>query len=101
MDLAERLKLEIDDNKDVLLATFGYDGLLKSELKAGLIKTIIKEVHEDYVEKSYNELILEFFKVLRRVYMSDAQFKAYGIEYISELILEEQLFMTEEFEGVE
>lgn len=100
MKLEDRLKLEIDDNKDVLLASFGYDGLLKSELKSGLIKTIIKEVHEDYIEKSYNELILEFFKVLRRVYMSDIQFKAHSIEYISELILEEQLFVTEEFEGV-
>lgn len=100
MKLEDRLKLEIDDNKDVLLASFGYDGLLKSELKPGLIKTIIKEVHEDYIEKSYNELILEFFKVLRRVYMSDIQFKAHSIEYISELILEEQLFVTEEFEGV-
>jgi len=99
MDLVERLKLEIDDNKDVLVATFGYDGLLKSELKSGLIKTIIKEVHEDYIEKSYNELILEFFKALRRVYMSDAQFKNYDIEHITELILEEQFFMMEEFEG--
>lgn len=100
MNLEDRLKMEIDGNKDVLLATFGYDGLLKSGLKPGLIKTIIQKVHEDYIEKSYNELILEFFKVLRRVYMSDIQFKAYSIEYISELILEEQLFMTEEFEGV-
>lgn len=101
MDLAERFRLDINDNKDMLLSTFGYDGLLKSELKAGMIRAIIKEAHEEYIEKSYNELILEFFKALRRAYMSDTQFKAYGIEYISELILEEQLFMTEEFEGVE
>lgn len=99
MELDKEFKGYIDDNKDVLLSVFGYDGLLKSKLKSSMIKTIILEVAKNHEEKTNKELVLEFFQVLKRVYMSDSQFKNFSIDEIFTLILEEQLFMLEEFEG--
>lgn len=99
MELDKEFKGYIDDNKDILLSVFGYDGLLKSKLKSSMIKTIILEVAKNHEEKTSKELVLEFFQVLKRVYMSDSQFKNFSIDEIFTLILEEQLFMLEEFEG--
>lgn len=98
-DLVEFIDQSIEDNKDVLLSSFGLYGISRSDLKLSVIEDIISNVQEVYkYSENGTEYVYLFFKELKEYYTSDSQFKVFVDTDIAEFIAEERAYVLHEYE---
>lgn len=79
---------KIKDNVDILLSSFGIQGLLKSQLKFRKIEEIINSLSGEMV----NNIDL-FYDELREYYYSDKQFKDFRTYQIEKFISDERNYV--------
>lgn len=82
------IELKIQDNENILLASFGVHGLMKSQLKYIKIIEIISGLSgtiEDNIDL--------FFECLREFYYRDDQFKRFTTRKLDQLIYEERAWV--------
>ena len=76
---------KIEEHKHVLMASFGFQGLLKSKLRLPLILKIIREMPGSAIEN-----VTIFFDDLRERYLADSQFKQFRLSEVDRFISEEK-----------
>lgn len=86
---ARLVDVKIEDNLDILLASFGLKGILKSELKFNVVKEIIQSLKGDIMTN-----IDLFFDELEGYYTSDPQFRQFRLGQIRKYIFEERGYVT-------
>lgn len=86
---ARFVDVKIEDNIDVLLASFGLRGMMRSSLKENLVEDIIKSLSGDMMDN-----IDLFFDELQGYYASDNQFKRFRLDQIRKYIFEERGYIT-------
>lgn len=86
-----KLKLvdsKIEDNLDILLASFGLYGIVRSELKMKKIVEVLESLSGDLTSN-----ISLFFEELEFYYAKDIQFKRFPIHEIQNFIAEERSYI--------
>lgn len=86
---ARLVDVKIEDNLDILLASFGLKGILKSDLKFNVIKEIVQSLKGDVMDN-----IDLFFEELKEYYISDSQFRQFRLGQIRKYIFEERGYVT-------
>lgn len=86
---ARLVDVKIEDNLDILLASFGLKGILKSDLKFNVIKEIVQSLKGDVMDN-----IDLFFEELEEYYISDSQFRQFRLGQIRKYIFEERGYIT-------
>ncbi|MCD5422923.1 hypothetical protein [Limosilactobacillus fermentum] len=86
---ARLVDVKIEDNLDILLASFGLKGIIKSSLKASLVEEIIQSLTGDIMDN-----IDLFFEELEEYYISDPQFRQFRLGQIRKYIFEERGYVT-------
>lgn len=86
---ARLIDVKIEDNLDILLASFGLKGILKSDLKFNVIKEIVQSLKGDVMDN-----IDLFFEELKEYYISDSQFRQFRLGQIRKYIFEERGYVT-------
>lgn len=81
--------LKIEDELNVLLASFGLRGIMHSSLKESAVLKIIDSLNGDLLDN-----IELFFNELEMYYLSDAQFKQFRTAQVKKFISEEQGYIT-------
>lgn len=84
----------IEQNKELLLACFGYQGITRSNSKVAIIESILDEF-----EGEYEQLVSDFFDELEEYYLRDSVFQLFTVEEIVKMIVEERTYMIIRHKG--
>lgn len=84
----------IEQNKELLLACFGYQGITRSNSKVAIIESILDEF-----EGEYEQLVTDFFDELEEYYLRDSVFQLFTVEEIVKMIVEERTYMIIRHKG--
>lgn len=98
-DLVEFIDQSIEDNKDVLLSSFGLYGISRSDLKLDIIMDIVNNTKDMYkYSENDTDYVYLFFSELKEYYTSDPQFKVFVDTDIAEFIAEERAYVLHEYQ---
>lgn len=93
------ISLIISNNKEVMLSSFGENGLRQSEMKMNMIRNIIKEVAWRTHKKTW-EVVNLFFGMLSDVYLNDNTLRIFTRQELVEYIEEEQEYFKKIYGGL-
>lgn len=85
----------IEQNKELLLACFGYQGIARSNFKMAIIESILDEI-----EGEYEQLVSDFFNELEEYYLRDSVFQLFTVDEITKMIAEEKAYMIISHKGM-
>lgn len=89
------IKQWIEANKDVLLASFGLEALIKSDVKPKLIKEFVMLQSKKHGDKLDNVLDV-FFKQLQSAYIGDKVINKRPLDEIARFVAEEKTWTVYE-----
>lgn len=88
---------KIEDNKDILLSSFGYLGISHSENKIEIVKDVLETVNDVTIRK----VIGDFFNTLGEYYLKETPICFKSRNEISDLIAEERKYAIAKLDNVE
>ena len=88
---------KIEDNKEILLSSFGYLGISRSENKIEIVKDVLETVNDVTIKK----VIEDFFNTLGLYYLRESPVCFRSRNEISDLIAEERRYAMAKLDNME